>query len=558
MMRARFAELTKQFEERCLPVSVMGDQPESTALLPERYQKSFLSVDDRLESPPLHIMAETGIIILEWVYTIDLDRELFTVDETLHFKMTKIPRSGGWIKYIGEDGHDRRAFKTFTPKEIIGDVAYTPQISQASQDRYKELSPDVVPPKSLALESEESAIHREAFFWHIFSRAYHRFFSLLDQYYSEWDSGNFVFRELAFASLSIAAGEVSFEDPMSLNKNYYREGYFLIPEARRQSGQQPLLPLFLHETHAPGVEPGSAPKGTIYWMNNVLVHLVTRTDLVEVEEAAVADVVDFGLNSGAKNFYAVVFSILDVVLIHVQINQYGIAHVRRSPLMALIYVNDKKSKYVNGPRSRDLHTSMRTTTDDRPDEVLERKEVDDVEAGGEKDKSTIAVAGEYGDEHFTFTMMMRFFDAASKERLTGEKSRIFPNEIMSIIMDFADIRTYQALRKVSACCQQLGNRKIRLNDCYAVVGADRGHSAEEFLVEDLRTGEKVTLGVSYGSEVFDHSFASEDRPNLELSPIIGIADASNRITIIETISLCFPKLSTQCPAYKEQVESPFW
>ncbi|PLB55128.1 hypothetical protein P170DRAFT_33011 [Aspergillus steynii IBT 23096] len=564
-MRARYSELVAQYEDRCLPVSVKGDES-----LAERYNMSFLSVDDRLESSPLRIVPELQNFDIEWTYTLDLDRELFTVDKALHFKLTKIPRFGRWMKYIGEDGHRRRAFKKYTPEEIIGDVAYMPQINRPSQNRYRDLDPEVASPRSLVPDSKEAATHREALFGMIFSYTQGRYFSLLDQSLPEWNPSDFIFRELAFAFLSIAAGELGFEEPSSLNRTYSQEGYFVIPETKRQPGQQRLLPLFLHDNHAPGVEPGSAPKDTTYWMNNVLIHLVTRTDLVDVEEAAIAEVVDFGLNAGVKDFYAMVFSILDVVLIRVQTHENGSTHVRRSPLMALIYFNDKNSEFVNGPRSRGFRTSQEatmvsdsdvpTTSKDEDEDSTDSAETEeDLETESEEDKTAPTVVKEsYEDELFTFNMMLRFFDAASKEQLAGARSRILPNEIMTIIMEFSDVRTYQILRKVSACGQQVGNRNIRLNDYYAVVGADGRQTPESFIVEDLRTGERITSTASCSSR--SHwLFTSRNKSSFELNPIIGIADASSpRTAILQTISLFFTKLSAWDPEYTEEVEIPVY
>ncbi|KAI9038050.1 uncharacterized protein KD926_011288 [Aspergillus affinis] len=570
-MRVRYSKLATHYEGQCLPVSVKADQSDPTGSLPERYIKSFLSVDDRLEHSPLQIvMPDAEIWFIEWTYTLDLDREVFTVDNVLHFKLTKIPRYDRWIYYIDKDGYERRAFKPFTPEEIIGDVTCTPHFSQASKNRYKCLGPEVMPPRSLVSDSEEVVIHREALFWVVFSLTHQRYSPLLDQFYLEWGSGSFAFRELAFAFLSITAGEMSFESPRSLNGNYSGEGYFLIPEDRLRIGQQSLLPRFLHESHAAGFEPGSAPRETTYWMNNVLIHLVTRTDLVDVEEAAVAEVVDFGLNAGVNRFYAMVFSILDVVLIRVQTNQDGTVHVRRSPLMALVHFNDNNSRFVNGPRSRQSVLPQKTTTcpgfDVPPPtgkEIAEDgnsshpAESNDVENEGEKEGPATIVKESYEDEDFTFSMMLRFFDAASEEHLAGEKSRIFPNEIMATVLEFSDMRTHEMLRRTSACCQQLGNRRIRLSDNYAVVGADRRQAPEQFFVEDLRTGERIKSTVSYSARSY-HYLQNEDK-SIELNPVIGIADpSSTRVSIIDRVSFYLSDLYPSDPKYTGKTELPWY
>lgn len=175
---------------------------------------------------------------------------------------------------------------------------------------------------------------------HIWMNAFDRIRStysyLFTRYISSWAPEElFSFREMAFAILSLAVCEVSFECPEVLDRRHKEEGYFLIPDAKLQPPQQKLLPRFLEESHIPGFEPGAAPKKTTFWLNNVLVYLTARLDSVEVQGVSVVELVKAGLGWGLKDFSAMVFSILHAVLNRVKVEKEGTVNVIRSPSLPL-------------------------------------------------------------------------------------------------------------------------------------------------------------------------------------------------------------------------------
>lgn len=206
----------------------------------------------------------------------------------------------------------------------------------------------------------------------------------------------FRFERSPFALLSLAAGEVAFECSRVLDANKKDEGYFLIPDAKLQSQQQKLLPTFLNEVHVPGVGSGSAPKETIYWFGNVLVYLMSRLDLVDVEEAAVAEVVKIGLNKGLNGFNVVVLSILDFVLIQVAVGKDGTVHVKRSPLMILCPFSNSNSGYAHGPPSRSLWEntdSERVNSKAADTTIIDNEDVDiDIDDPDADDSAQVAEA----------------------------------------------------------------------------------------------------------------------------------------------------------------------
>ncbi|RAH62197.1 F-box domain protein [Aspergillus piperis CBS 112811] len=358
-MRKVYAQLVHRFETQTLPVKVQSAREEySSVALKERYGKSFWAIDDRLQLPPLQTIVPELMHAwnIEWTYTLDLDREVLTIDNSLHLHLARLPRAGGWIKYLGQDGRGRRAADRCTPGGVVANFSWKPEVDCASRDRYSHLDIQVAPLESF-YDQGDIIDARESLLAAIFTRMHHRYRPVLDAYLPEWDPSCFSFREIAFAILSIAAGEITLECASSLDQNHQTEGYYLArqdvsPELTAPGYLPTVLPQFLHESHIPGTQSGSAPSSKIYWLRNVLVYLVTRLDLVEVEEASVTEVVETGLRQGLKDFHAMVFSILDVVLLRVQKCPDGTVHVSRSPLTTLIQFDDNNSGFANGPRTR--------------------------------------------------------------------------------------------------------------------------------------------------------------------------------------------------------------
>lgn len=101
----------------------------------ELYSRSYLAIDDRLERTPMLTMSPDHLndLFIEFTYTLDLDREVFSVDDAAHFNLSKIPRGEQWIKYVDVDDEGRRILLPDTPKEIIANVEWKPDVGEAPQ-----------------------------------------------------------------------------------------------------------------------------------------------------------------------------------------------------------------------------------------------------------------------------------------------------------------------------------------------------------------------------------------------------------------------------------------
>ena len=105
--------------------------------------------DDRLNEdvPPYY---KTGFkdVMIEWTYTIDLDREFFSVDSGAHFRLNHIPRNDYWISaFLTDDRGNRFLLPQLVHTESIASLSSVPP-NFANSMEYKMLQTRTVRAKS--------------------------------------------------------------------------------------------------------------------------------------------------------------------------------------------------------------------------------------------------------------------------------------------------------------------------------------------------------------------------------------------------------------------------
>ncbi len=70
--------------------------------------------DERLKSIPPSFHIGTYNFSVEWSYTIDLDREVFSVDNGAHFRLDRVSQNGRWIKALALDQGSQAFANRFT------------------------------------------------------------------------------------------------------------------------------------------------------------------------------------------------------------------------------------------------------------------------------------------------------------------------------------------------------------------------------------------------------------------------------------------------------------
>ncbi|KAI9767864.1 MAG: hypothetical protein M1840_005357 [Geoglossum simile] len=395
--RAIYAQMTEEIESRALTVTdetMYAYGSKNEGLL------AWQTVDDRLEELPgaLGVQSE----IERWQYTIDLDREVFSVNMWVHFHLDNIPRE--WKTGFKHYGRTIFSFKAFPEAKTIqpATIAYfANNCSRAEyKAKYQQYDCSIVRAPNRIEECSRVA-HRQIIAIAMFEKFMSNYAFNFEAHLSEWGDNDFAFRESCFAILSFATGQYRFDEPLRLNGEI-DNGYLMEPD--NESLDDGDLADGVYGCHRPGEEAGSAPQASIYWFENVLVSLVPDIVVQSDTEAAIAKVVESGLREGKLNFYAVVFSLINVVMLQVIVEN-------------------------------EVTTIKRTETIELDSSAQDTQSVDQLEA--------------YFWRRAGFISLMHFFNAAANQHLSLRNRGCFPREICQMILVNTDERTYSACAKAS-------------------------------------------------------------------------------------------------------------
>jgi hypothetical protein len=226
----------------------------------------------------------------------------------------------------------------------------------------------------------------------------------------------------------------------------------------------------------------------IYWFENVLVSLVPDAAIQDDTEAAIAKVVEFGLEEGKHDFYAVVFSLINAVMLHVTVED-GVTTINRTPITEISTLDE--GIYQKGNQM----------------EILCQRR-----------------AG--------FISLIHFFNAAADRYVAPFGQGRFPTEIYSkILVHIDDDPTYKARAKVSKVFRAIYPEKIMFGKHLMTVKFSAGlHSMREkwiFSFQD-RTTETVM-------EAAPSRRTGRSKGASYWSPIIG----TKRPSIITVVEIWF-------------------
>ncbi|KAI9780472.1 MAG: hypothetical protein M1839_006746 [Geoglossum umbratile] len=477
--RAIYAQMTEELESRAFTVTdetMYAYGSKSGSLL------TWETVDDRLEELPSALGVESEIE--KWQYTIDLDREVFSVNMWIHFRLDSVPR-GQWLaRGFKHYGRMVFSFEDFPEAKTIQPVITEYFANDCSRDEYKakyqqyDCSIFRAPNR---IEECSRVAHRQIIAVTMFEKFMSNYAFNFEAHLPEWGHNDFAFRESCFAILSLATGQYRFDEPMRLNGEI-DNGYLIDLDDGVYGGRPKLLPLFASGCHRPGEEAGSAPQASIYWFENVLVSLVPDIVVQSDTEAAIAKVVEFGLKEGKLNFYALVFSLINVVMLQV-IVENGVTAIKRTEVI-------------------ELDSSAQDT-----------QSVDQLEA--------------YFWIRAGFISLMHFFNAAANQHFSFFNRGHFPTEICQMILANTDECTYSACAKASMDFRAYSQENVLFGKDLMIIKfsaeLDARRSKWNFTFLDRNTGAVRELRFN------------EKGATASWSPIIG----TERPSIITQIGLLF-------------------
>jgi len=434
-----YAKLTAELESKVLtvPEDSLGDLANIETAL-EKFENevcpTWKKIDSELQELPTALCDVGTNFTIQWVYVIDLDNEFFSVDNWIFFHLWDIPRDR-WMQAFGWNA----GWKVFSleicpeglagidPPEYFGDDA------AGERDKYRTICQQY---SHLTVEAisdirvSSRAALQQIIAIMLFEKSTAPYASHFWKCAPGWGHENFAFREVAFAILSFAAGQYYFDDPNRFYGHYSKaesSGYLM---DRNEGGEPKLMPLFGSGCHRPDQEPGSAPLGSIYWFENVLISLVPDTVFRKDTEAAIAKAIEHGLEEGKTNFQTVVFSIFNAIMLEVHVKD-GVKAIKRTGVVSI----------YNASRMNDVNCQADAVS---PIEQICRK-------------------------HLGFISLQNFFNAAANWHLSVFGNGRFPTEIYARIIEIADSSTQNACAKVSRTFRALCQERFSLSSNITIV-----------------------------------------------------------------------------------------
>ena len=331
---------------------ILTIQPEDMRkLLSDEPQKAvfFAAFDDRLQTNAPPCYAPGGIdghgYNIQWTYTIDLDREVFSVGNGAHFTLNEIP--GLWIEALFKDRESNRfLLPQLVPAESVATLVMDPP-SFTFSAQHESLQTRLVKPKNAdqPLRSYVTGIRLRWMLFNIIQESQQRDLSvdLLG-----WQAQDLPFREFAFFILCLASGGNHFAllDQRCMKRPHSGALYLGI---MTEDSSEPDIELATYlgvGYHMAGLPIGSAPEETKYWFEGALICLVPRLNYPGILEQAVTDAVEYGrAQCTTSSFNAVLISIEHLVLI----KSFPDGTVDHTEVMPLILITSHLSQ---DPRAR--------------------------------------------------------------------------------------------------------------------------------------------------------------------------------------------------------------
>lgn len=419
-----------------------------------------------LEHPPRALFNEgfdlwTDDINHLWtkqIYTINLDRETFSVDNRTFYNLWDIPQHCKTGKFPLAETSGRRPQALPFNIDFENYFRYYPV---GDRDKYQAIYLQYNNSMVEAIAGSSELSIQQAISMMFFEKFTDPYAMRFWDYAPSWGHKGFAFREFAFAILSIATGRYYFVDRVDClrfagydhmgyivdrnncgNFNSYR-GYMYRREGSQISGKELLLPIFGSECHESSICPGSAPLESLYWFENVLVSLMPDSIFRHGTEAAIAKAVEYGFGEGKTSFQIIIFSIFNVILLEAYLKD-GVKVTRRTGVISI--------------QDRD-RTSGWTLEPNKP---VFRREAD-----------VATTFQQVCHKHTGFAKLQNFFDVAARRNLppTHTNERL-PAELYVNIILYADPRTLHAMSQVSWSLRRLCQEQFAFSEDLEACGFD--------------------------------------------------------------------------------------
>ncbi|KHN95824.1 F-box domain, cyclin-like protein [Metarhizium album ARSEF 1941] len=368
----------------------------------------------------------------EYTYITNLDQEILTMNQGIHWKLANIPRKDNlWLRSIADSvyvGKPTICLET-CPEEYVA----SPALPAPSDNMEMDINFRLVVPAA-SVEGGRSMLLA-----YLLARVFEAYQRQITQFALEWAADSFPFRELVFALVSIASGKARLNPCVPGPEVMELCADRVWAETADKEPPVPFGTMF----HRPGEPPGASPSETIYWLDDVLVCLTRMPDGESVTRA-----VDYGWDEGFGHFQIVILSVFDVVFAEVSPGDDDLPFVKVTARMPLSPIR-KHHCVSSHPRERPAakpNMNQRFATEDR---VMRSFPSWDMRIF---DRLFVGCAA-----------LVNFFNVAGNRRAATASPGRLPPELYEQIIGHLDHETWNSCLDVSQQIRQICLRKFRLD-----------------------------------------------------------------------------------------------
>ena len=429
-------------------------------------------------------------LYIEWVYTIDLDNEVFTIDNGAHVQLIRASDLA-WIKALAHGFYgDKILLPGGISKEATADIVI--KLSEPSPsilDASKKIDIKIVQAKGLhgfPPSHRHGPLFRSRIFY-FFREIYE---PILAAALLSWRAEDLVFRDIAYAVLSLASANLYpsiVSDPQVLRNG--RIAYAALKKGGEMSEKDEFISHLGVGSHLKDVLPGSSPDSGMYWFENVLVHLVVQLiDWADIFTAAGLSVGQYCQRERPnQRVDAILMSVEHVVLMKI----HSDGRVERTSPLPLFDIHmhttmnadvrynaseleELQTHKIKALKRRETRERRRRKSiliargkpieDELKDISLESDESEDEGCANVEEQTSWPAAGlrppRVGKSEESFTALTLFLEASSRRHLPSSTTEgVFPTELYrAILLNVEDVETHRACMQVSRnfrdMCQQ--------------------------------------------------------------------------------------------------------
>ncbi|KAL8785640.1 MAG: hypothetical protein Q9195_008560 [Heterodermia aff. obscurata] len=427
-------------------------------------------------------LAPLNSVPIEWVYIVDLDREVFSVNNGAHFKLDRVPHID-WIGSLAEGRLGDIISLLFGGGDMVGLEVEEAELDSCGFGIPKRLDKtgldcQVVKPKditSIPWRRRHGPILRQL----VFRRWAESLTASLAATLLQWTPSDLPFREIAFAALCLASGgkRMSVLPEKRLWKTVVY-GSISDPEATTPNDPE-FVSVLAAGAHLQGKPFGTAPQDTFYWLDGIFVVLVAQLLRPNAVEEGISFIHQYCHDNHINDSIdAVLISIEHIVLVHISAFN-KIQHTSILPLFAIpthlsMPVKDRYSHWYLSGLSQKIHEYRKEL--DEPEQPFHAWDsFSDFES---EDPSlsdpvlyrarTRSLAAESKPES-TFYALVHLFESAARRHLRPTRPRVregrLPNESYAqILTHVTNSHTRNACLEVSRTFRELCQEQYLLNE----------------------------------------------------------------------------------------------